>query len=226
MTELEKIIGYEFHNPELLERALTHSSYINEHYLEKTDCLERLEFLGDAVLEVVISEFLYQTFPNKMEGEMSKLRASIVCERALGLSAEEIRIGDFLRFGRGMAIHQAKENDSITSDAFEALIAALYLDGGMEVAKKLIQDHVINGYERRVLYQDAKTVLQEILQKDHRTLSYELLEETGPDHNPVFKSAVLIDGVRYESGEGHSKKVSEMNAAFKTIERLKQEKAD
>ena len=223
MTELEKIIGYEFKNRGLLTRALTHSSYINEHDLQKTDCLERLEFLGDAVLEAVTSDYLYRTFPDKMEGDLSKLRASIVCERALGISATEIRLGEFIRFGRGMAESNARENESITSDAFEALIAALYLDSGIEEAARLIYAHVLNDFGRRMMYNDAKTALQEIVQKGHKSLSYELVSESGPDHEPVFVSRATIDGKDYGTGSGRSKKISEQNAAYETIKMLEKD---
>lgn len=217
MKKLEEKIGYSFKDPELLKHALRHSSYINEHALKKEDCNERLEFLGDSILEYVSSEYMYHAYPNSMEGDMSKLRAALVCENGLAQAARAIDLGSFMIMGKGMDAEGGRDKDSIISDAFEALIAALYLDGGMEPAKKLIYDYVLNDIEDKVLFYDAKTTLQEMIQGEKKTAAYELVGESGPEHSKMFESAVVIDGKRYGTGKGRSKKQAEQAAAYETI---------
>ena len=221
MNKLEQAIGYEFRDIGLLNHASTHSSYINEHQLNKEDCNERLEFLGDSILEMVTSDYLYHAYPKTMEGELSKLRASIVCERALAKSAREIGLGEFLILGKGMELGGGRESDAITSDAFEAVLAALYLDGGLEEAKKLIDAHVLNHIEERLLFSDSKTSLQEILQEQGKQVRYELISESGPDHDKSFTVAAYVGDTLMGTGTGHNKKQAEQNAAYETINKIR-----
>ena len=221
MSTLEERIGYRFHDRSLLEHALTHSSYINEHGLQKDASNERLEFFGDAILEMVSSEFLYHHYPDRQEGALSKLRASLVCETALAESAREIGIGPELIMGHGMAQNGGRDMDSIISDAFEALIAAMYLDGGKKEAKQMILDHVLSDADRRIRTFDAKTELQELLQAGSHTLSYEILEETGPEHDKLFEAGALLDGELKTRGTGRSKKLAEQQAAREMIKLIR-----
>ena len=222
--EFEDIIGYSFTNPELLDTALTHSSFVNENRGKNPELVdnERLEFFGDAIIEFYISEYLfnkYQTFP---EGDMTKLRASMVCEQSLAECAKEIRLGEFMRMGKGEALSGGRERASITSDAFEALVAAIYLDCGREEpVKQFIRDHLIKGLEHKSLFFDAKTKLQEIAQrKGNNHLQYELISEKGPSHNKTFEIAAILNDQEVGRGKGHSKKAAQQAAAEQAIEKL------
>ena len=164
LVDLEKKIQYKFQNFGLLEMAMRHSSYANEHHMERLECNERLEFLGDAVLEVVSSEFLYKTFPRLPEGEMTKKRASLVCEPALAFCAREIDLGSFLLLGKGEEATGGRHRDSIVSDAMEATIGAIFLDGGFEPAKAFVLNYILNDIEHKQLFYDSKTILQELIQ--------------------------------------------------------------
>lgn len=221
MTELEKKIGYTFENAGLLKHALTHSSYINEHHLVKQDCNERLEFLGDAILEMVSSEYFYHHYPEKMEGELSKLRASLVCEKSLADCARTIGLGSCIYMGKGMELSGGRESDAIISDAFEALIAAMFLDGGEKAARDLILTYVLNDIEDKILFTDSKTILQELLQEKGKQVTYELKSESGPEHMKVFEVEAVIDGRGYGIGSGHSKKQAQQNAAYETIRMIR-----
>jgi len=221
MKSLEEIIGYSFKDRALLDRAMTHSSYLNEHHMVKYECNERLEFLGDSILEFVSSERLYQLYPEEMEGVLSKKRASLVCEEGLAVSAREIELGRFLILGKGAEKEGSRRSDSVLSDAFEALIAALYLDGGLEHAKRLIYDHVLNDIEHKLSDTDWKTALQELLQDKGAHASYETTEELGPDHNKLFTVRCLIDGTPVTEGTGHTKKAAEKCAAAAAIEKIR-----
>ena len=222
LNELEELIGYRFRDPMLLTTAMTHSSYLNEHGLPKEACNERLEYLGDAVLEAVTSEFLYRNYPKEMEGRLSRYRAALVCEESLAESARKLQIGDFLLLGRGMEKTGGRESNALISDAFEALIAALYLDGGPAQARKLIETYVLKDHEDKLILRDAKTFLQEQVQDKGHTISYETLSESGPQHCPLFRVAVLMDGSRIAEGEGSSKKQAEQDAAFRMLSLLKE----
>ncbi|MBR3245069.1 MAG: ribonuclease III [Parasporobacterium sp.] len=224
LKEFEDIIGYSFTNQDLLITALTHSSFVNENRGKDPDLVdnERLEFFGDAIIEFYISEYLfnkYQTFP---EGDMTKLRASMVCEQSLAECAKEIRLGEFMRMGKGEALSGGRERASITSDAFEALVAAIHLDAGKEEpVKKFILDHLIKGLEHKSLFFDAKTKLQEIAQrKGNNHLRYELISESGPSHNKTFEIAAILNEKEVGRGKGHSKKAAQQAAAEKAIEML------
>lgn len=215
---LEKKSGYHFQNPHLLKQAMTHSSYANEHKAKGYHDNERLEFLGDAVLEVVSSEFLFRHYPALPEGDLTKLRASIVCEPTLALCARELDLGDFLLLGKGEEHTGGRKRDSIVSDAMEALIGAIYLDGGFASAKEYIHRFILNDIEHKQLFYDSKTILQEIIQsRQDGELSYEILKEEGPDHNKSFEVSAMLDGQEIGRGIGRTKKSAEQRAAYRGI---------
>ena len=218
LKELEKKIGYTFENHKLLERAMMHSSYTNEKHLEKYRCNERLEFLGDAVLELISSEYLFGELPRVSEGELTKTRASMVCEPSLAMCARDIDLGSYLLLGKGEEATGGRMRDSITSDAMEALIGAIYLDGGFTSAKEFIHRFILTDLEDKKLFYDSKTILQEIVQANKAgNITYELVGEEGPDHNKTFEVRVRIGGQPYGSGKGRSKKAAEQKAAYQAI---------
>ena len=213
---MQQTIGYCFHNPELLLIAMTHSSFANEKGDLKDN--ERLEFLGDAVLELYSSEFLFREYPEKPEGELTRLRACLVCEDALSAVASELSLGEYLRLGRGEEKTGGRIRKSVLSDALEALIGAIFLDGGGEEARRFVLSKVMTDVKRKELHYDSKTMLQEAVQKrDGRVLSYEILEESGPDHDRVFTAAALIDGRIAGKGTGKTKKAAEQEAAYQAL---------
>ena len=223
IRELEGKIGYCFQDQELLKHALRHSSYVNEKHMKKHECNERLEFLGDAVLEVVSSEFLFFEHQTMPEGELTKKRASMVCEPALAFCARDIDLGEYLLLGKGEEATGGRKRDSVTSDAMEALIGAIYLDGGFASAKEFIHRFILQDLEDKKLFFDSKTILQEIVQgSSDEHVSYELIREEGPDHNKTFCTAVRIGGRTYGEGEGRTKKASEQQAAYQAILRLQE----
>ena len=218
MQPLEEKLGYTFQDKRLLENALTHSSYANEHRGAGICSNERLEFLGDAVLEVVSSEFLFLNHPDMPEGEMTKLRASLVCEPALAYCAEAISLGDYLILGKGEDMTGGRERASVTSDAMEAMIGAIYLDGGFANAKEYIDRFILNDIENKQLFFDSKTILQEIVQGEMECEPvYELTGEEGPNHNKKFTVQVLIREQVYGTGSGRTKKAAEQEAAYRAI---------
>lgn len=219
---LEQAIGYRFRNKKLLTQALTHSSYANEHRMDKMYCNERLEFLGDAVLEVVSSDFLFHRFPEMPEGNLTKTRASMVCEPTLAYCAREISLGDYLLLGKGEDATGGRMRESITSDALEAVIGAIYLDGGLANAKEFIHRFILNDIEHKQLFYDSKTILQEIVQADFKDpLTYELIREEGPDHNKTFEVCAKIGSHEIGRGAGRTKKAAEQLAAYRGICQLK-----
>lgn len=220
ILEFEKRIGYCFENPDLLVTALTHSSYSNEKRLHKYECNERLEFLGDAVLELTASEYIFSKNPQKPEGDLTRIRASYVCEPTLALCAREIHLGDYILLGKGEDMTGGRERDSILSDAMEATIGAIYLDGGFARAKEYIEQFVLKDIEKKKLFYDSKTFLQEIVQREHYELEYVLLGEEGPDHNKSFRVGVFIDGKEIATAVGRTKKKAEQAAAYETILKL------
>ena len=223
--KLEEQIGYHFRNRELLLRALTHSSFINEHpELRKEDCNERLEFLGDAILEMFCSDFLYREYPDRMEGDLSRMRVTLVCEMALADVARTIDLGSFIRMGRGMERGGGRNSDAVISDGLEALLAALYLDGGLQEAQKFILERVLSDNENRRLFYDAKTVLQEMAQERGRAVHYRDLPYEGPEHDRIFRSEVLLGEEVFAEGSGHSKKKAEQNAAYAAISAIREQK--
>ncbi len=222
--KFEQVIGYAFRKKELLINALTHSSYANEKHWAYTKNNERLEFLGDAVLELVSSEFIFEEHPEDMEGAMTKLRASLVCEQSLADSARQIGLGEQIQLGKGESATGGQDRDSILSDAFEALIGAIYLDGGISCAREFIRSFVFSDIEHKKLFYDSKTILQEMVQsKSGSTLSYEAVSEKGPDHAKVFEIACCVNGARMGIGRGRSKKAAEQEAAYAAILKIKSE---
>ena len=221
LKELEKRIGYHFQNPELLEKALRHSSYANEHKMNRIECNERLEFLGDAVLELVSSEHLFAQFPQMPEGELTRLRASLVCEPTLAFCAREIELGSFLRLGKGEEMTGGRHRDSVTSDALESVIGAVYLDGGFANAKEFVLKYVLNDMEHKKLFFDSKTILQEVIQGLGKEVDYEFIGEEGPEHNKQFVVAAVVDGLFNIKGTGHTKKSASQNAAYAALIELK-----
>ncbi len=224
LNEFEDIIGYSFTNRELLITALTHSSFVNENRAKDPtlEDNERFEFFGDAIIEFYISEYLFNKYGSFPEGDMTKLRASMVCEQSLAECAKQIRLGEFMRMGKGEALSGGRERASITSDAFEALVAAIHLDSGDDVAvSKFIAEHLIKGLENKTLFFDAKTRLQEIAQqKGSNSLRYELISESGPSHNKTFEIAAILNDQEVGRGKGHSKKAAQQAAAEEAIRRL------
>ena len=210
-------IGYDFKDISLLEVALTHSSYANEQ--KKGNCCdnERMEFLGDAVLELSSSDYIYKNHAEMAEGKMTRLRASIVCEPTLALCARAIKLDTFIRLGKGEELTGGRSRDSIVSDACEAVIGAIYLDGGFANAKEFVLRFIMTDIENKQLFYDSKTILQELIQGRHEQLSYELIDESGPDHDKQFTVAVLVDGERVSEGEGHTKKAAEQQAAYQAL---------
>ncbi len=217
LKKFEEIAGYQFRNQELLRQAVTHSSFANEKRLGKNKCNERLEFLGDAVLELVSSEFLYAHYPDVPEGELTKKRASMVCEPSLAMSARDIRLQDYLLLGKGEETTGGRKRDSITSDALEAVIGAIYLDGGIENARDFILRFVLNDLEHKSLFYDSKTVLQEIVQDQGKVPQYVLTGCTGPDHDKCFFAEVHVSGKLCGKGKGHTKKAAEQAAAYEAV---------
>ncbi len=216
MKELERLIGYSFHDPSLLESALCHSSYANEHRDRKDN--ERLEFLGDAVLELSATHYLYSRYPWEAEGPLSRQRASIVCESSLAACARKICLGQYLLLGKGEEKGGGRERDSLLSDAFEAVIGAIYLDGGFEEARRFVVRQVMEEMAENPVYYDAKTRLQEWLQENGEiSIIYRLTEEEGPGNEKVFAAEVSADGRVLGRGKGHSKKQAEQAAALEAL---------
>lgn len=220
MGNFEEKIGYIFKNRSYLETALTHSSYANEHHTSNN---ERLEFLGDSVLSLIVSESLFLKFSEDNEGDLSKIRASLVCEKGLFELSKKIDLKDYIKLGKGEELSGGRERPSVVSDAFEALLAAIFLDSDFETAKKwllsLMREELENAGEKPS--DDYKTIIQEITQKGGRgKVTYELIGESGPDHNKKFIAAVMVDGKKIAEGRGSSKKEAEQSAAKNAIELL------
>ncbi len=218
LKELEQKIGYQFRDFSLLQRAMCHSSYANERHLGRLQCNERLEFLGDAVLELATSEFLYEKYPQMPEGDATKTRASIVCEQSLAYCASVLSLGKYILLGKGEEVTGGRERPSITSDAFEALIGAIYLDGGFTSAKDFILKFVLNDLEHKKLFFDSKTILQERIQAQHEEkLHYELIREEGPDHQKLFVVQAMLGDRVIGEGSGRTKKAAEQQAAYHAL---------
>ena len=222
IKDLEAAIGYQFSNITLLQNALTHSSYANERYHNSLMSNERLEFLGDSVLGMVVAEHLFRTFPDRPEGELTRMRADMVCERALANVANRLGLGQHLLLGHGEERFGGRGRDSILADAVESVIAATYLDGGMEAAVAFIRKFILCDVPaERMRNADYKTALQELVQqKKSQTLSYALVGESGPDHDKKFVVEVSLNGQVVGSGTGSSKKRAEQEAARVAIEKL------
>ncbi len=226
MEKLEKIIGYEFKDKELLFRALSHTSYANESRSAKGS-YERLEFLGDSVLSLIVAEYIFKNYKKYPEGELTKLRASLVCEKALASFAREIGLGEFIMLGKGELHNKGNERPSILSDVFEAVLAAMYLDGGYEVAKNHVLKFVENELENRSngdALSDYKTQLQEIIQRNpEEEITYVVTDESGPDHDKSFTVEVRLNSNVIGTGVAHSKKQAEQAAARQALELMGKE---
>ena len=224
MEELERKIGYCFRDRGLLETALTHSSYANERLGDSLKSYERLEFLGDSILGFVTAEFLYAHEPLLPEGRMTRLRAELVCETSLHKTALALGLGDYMRLGRGEENSGGRRRTSILADMVEALIAALFLDGGLEQARRFVMANVLCGVEigEQTRSADYKTELQELVQqKADQHIAYELIGESGPDHDKRFRFRVSINGAPAGEGSGRTKKEAEQMAAMHALEALR-----
>ncbi len=222
IKDLENAIGYRFKNITLLQNALTHSSYANEYWHDSLKSNERLEFLGDSILGMVVAEHLYRNFPDRLEGELTRMRADMVCERSLARIAEKLNLGSFMQLGNGEEQSGGRNRSSILADAVEAVLAACFLDGGMAAAEEFIHKFVLCDVPASQLKnKDYKTALQELIQKQkNQQISYRLTGETGPDHNKEFTVEVSINGNVVGGGIGTSKKRAEQDAARAAIETL------
>jgi len=226
IKDLEAAIGYKFKNIILLQNALTHSSYANERFHDSLKSNERLEFLGDSVLGMVVAEHLFHSFPNRLEGDLTRMRADMVCEASLAEIAEQLDLGKYLLLGNGEEQNGGRERPSILSDAVEAVLAACFLDGGMVAAENFIRKFVLCKVPKSKLHNiDYKTALQELVQqKKDQKISYQLVGESGPDHEKAFFVEVMLNGIVVGKGEGSSKKRAEQDAARLAIEKLFREK--
>ena len=222
IKDLESAIGYRFKNITLLQNALTHSSYANERWHNSLLSNERLEFLGDAILGMTVAKYLYQTFPDRPEGALTRMRADMVCEQTLAKVAARIELGKHLLLGNGEEQGGGRTRNSILADAVESVIAASYLDGGMEAAQKFIEQFILVEVPVKQLHNaDYKTALQELVQqKKNQVLSYTLVGESGPDHDKQFDVEVKLNGKVVGTGSGSSKKRAEQAAAHAALEKL------
>jgi len=227
MQELEKKLNYAFRNPALLDEALNHSSYANEHRAAHMKSNERLEFLGDSVLGFVTAEFLFSRHPDLPEGDLTRIRAALVCEQSLYEVAKKLDLGSYLKLGRGEEAGGGRERTSILADAMEAIFAAVYLDGGVAEASALIHRVLLDVEREEVVKErrrDYKTALQELVQRQvGQELTYQMVGEQGPDHAKIFQAEVLLNGVSVGSGFGRSKKEAEQAAAKTALKALKDE---
>ncbi|MBC5736490.1 ribonuclease III [Lawsonibacter faecis] len=221
MEKLEEKLGYTFRDRSLLENALTHSSYANENKSLGLQSNERLEFLGDSVLGMVTADYLFRTHPDLPEGDLTRTRAALVCEGSLVEVAHQLELGSYLKLGKGEDAGGGRERPSIVADAVEAVLAAVYLDGGIGSARKIIQKFILDREEEKGGSRDYKTALQELVQRESgQVLTYRLIGSNGPDHAKVFQVEVDLNGAPVGGGEGHSKKEAEQNAAKAAIEKL------
>ena len=216
--ELENKIDYHFKDISLLKQALTHSSFVNEQKINKVQCYERVEYLGDAVLELVSSDYFFRNHPDENEGSLTKMRAAAVCEQALDITANDLELGSYMVFGRGERLSGGNKRASIVADCVEAMIGAIYLDSGLDEAKRFIMSFVLNNLDKKRLFYDAKSVLQEKVQMNkNAVLSYELVKEEGPEHDKVFTFDVKLDGKVIGTGCGKNKKGAQQQAAYNAL---------
>lgn len=222
IKDLEMALGYHFHNITLLQNALTHSSYANERWRDSLASNERLEFLGDSILGMITAEHLYRAYPNRPEGELTKIRADLVCETALAAAANRLELGKHLLLGHGEEQGGGRSRNSILADAVESILAAAYLDGGFEAARALVHTHILVDIPaEKPRSVDYKTRLQEQVQKKkNQVLLYKLVEQSGPDHAKEFVVELQLNGEPVGTGRGSSKKRAEQEAAREAMERL------
>lgn len=217
---LEQEIEYNFNDIRHLETALTHKSYANEKMCGHRESYERYEFLGDAILEYLVSNYLFQKYPEKSEGQLTKLRASLVCEFTLSKISRDLKFGNYANFSKGERQTGGPDRDSILCDMFESVLGAIYLDGGMDAANTFVRRFLLTDIEHKQLFYDAKSRLQEYAQKKDETIIYELLDENGPEHSKQFHVHVRIGNKVMAEGVGHSMKSAEQMAAYNALQKL------
>jgi len=224
LEKLQDLIGLKFSNTANLRSAVSHSSFINELKVNKWEDYERLEFLGDAVLEIVSSDYLYRRHPDMPEGELSKLRASLVCESSLAFTARRMNLSDYILLGKGEDASGGRNRNSLLSDVFEAIIGAVYIEFGYMEAKSYIEKFLLNDISENQLFVDSKSRMQILVQsKENMHLEYRVIEEKGPDHDKHFKIGLYINDDKICEGEGHNKKEAEQLAAYNGIKILTKE---
>ena len=218
--ELENKIGYKFKDVSHLDIAFTHKSYANELMVKSRESYERYEFLGDAILEFLVSRFLFDEYKEKAEGELTKLRASLVCEFTLSKISRELKLGQYGFFSKGEKLSGGSNRDSILCDMFESLLGAIYIDGGLDEADRFVRTFLLTDIEHKKLFYDSKTRLQEYAQKNSYKISYNLLNEEGPEHDKTFYVEVLVGDKISANGKGHSRKTAEQTAAFNALKEI------
>ena len=224
MRELEEKLGYRFRNRQLLEHALTHSSYANEHRASGITSNERLEFLGDSVLGMIVAEHLFRKHPDMPEGELTRTRAALVCEDSLYEVAMALNLGRYLKLGKGEAAGGGRERPSILADATEATLAAVYLDGGIDAVRTIIQTFILDKEQEKAVDRDYKTALQELVQRNPgQSVIYRLVDEIGPDHVRIFVMEVSVGGTVIGQGRGRTKKEAEQLSAKAALKKLNME---
>ena len=218
LSKLESTLGYHFKDRYLLECALTHSSFANEQKIHKYSDYERLEFLGDAVLEMISSAFLFHKYPDMKEGRLSKLRASLVCEAALSACARDLGLSEYIRLGKGAEAAGARNKDTILCDVTESLIGAMYLDSDdIPTVRKFVVENILNDIDHKQYFYDGKSILQEEVQRQGQTIRYEILEKIGPEHQAEYVVGLYIDEILVTKGRGTSKKAAEQEAAYQYL---------
>ncbi|WP_022767087.1 ribonuclease III [Butyrivibrio sp. NC2007] len=222
ISRFEQLIGYTFRDKQLLIQAFTHSSFVNEQKINKHPDYERLEFLGDAVLEMISSAYLFRKFPDKKEGEMSKMRASLVCEGALAFDAKVLDLKSYILLGKGEEATGGRDKESIIADVMEAVIGALFLDGGIEQSKRFIDSYILTNTDAVVMFGDSKSMLQEVAQGENLgEVRYEICGESGPEHDKIFEVRVYVGDKNLGEGTGKTKKAAEQKAASQALLVLK-----
>ncbi|WP_196804216.1 ribonuclease III [Butyrivibrio sp. FCS006] len=222
ISRFEQLIGYTFRDKQLLVQAFTHSSFVNEQKINKHPDYERLEFLGDAVLEMISSAYLFRKFPDKKEGEMSKMRASLVCEGALAFDAKVLDLKSYILLGKGEEATGGRDKESIIADVMEAVIGALFLDGGIEQSKRFIDSYILTNTDAVVMFGDSKSMLQEVAQGENLgEVRYEICGESGPEHDKIFEVRVYVGDKNLGEGTGKTKKAAEQKAASQALLVLK-----
>ena len=222
INRFEQVIGYTFKDKNLIIQALTHSSFVNEQKINKKQDYERLEFLGDAVLEMISSAYLFKKYPEKREGEMSKIRASLVCEPALAYCSEQIDLKSYIQLGKGEEATGGRNKESIIADVMEAVIGALFLDGGIDESKRFIDTYVLTNADSMQMFSDSKSILQEVVQGEALgQIRYETCGESGPEHDKIFEVRVYVGDKNLGEGTGKTKKAAEQKAAYQALLVLK-----
>jgi ribonuclease-3 len=227
LNNFKKKNNININNLTVLDTALTHPTYVFENKNRNLESNQRLEFLGDAVLGMIVAQYLYETYDQEPEGTLTKMRAAVVCESALARIAKKLQLGDYLNLGKGEELTGGRNRNSSLADAFEALVGAMYLDGGIDVAKEFLQRYIFNELKKVDMesFGDYKTMVQELSQKIYgENVSYQILSETGPDHNKKFEAGIYINNKLLAVGEGFSKKEAEQSAAKKAYSLLKDDK--